>query len=219
MKDDKISLSGQAQKIAEALYRVTDLLPDKEPLKWQLRVDAVELFDFLILREQKEISDAKNIFSLAKHLVRMLQLACASSAYVSSINFEVLRREYLSLSDSLENQVESEKNKLQSESFILPEYNGQFLTDKSSANGHLPTGGYVLNHNGQSPEPIILKERKRKILSLIKNGDWLNIREISDSLPEFGDKSIQRDLLEMVSDGVLKKTGDKRWRKYALLVV
>ena len=124
MKDEKengvlLPLSDRAEKIAEALYRVTDLLPDKEPLKWQLRVDAVELFDFLILREQKEIFDAKNIFSLVKRLVRTLQLACASSAFVSSINFEVLRREYLSLSDSLENQIESEKNKLQSGEYAV----------------------------------------------------------------------------------------------------
>ncbi len=254
MKDENengmlLSLSDRAQKIAEALYRVTDLLSDKEPLKWQLRIDAVELFDFLILREQKEIFDAKNIFGLVKRLVRTLQLACASSAFVSSINFEVLRREYLSLSDLLENQVESEKNKLQSESFILPEYNGQFLSDKvlslskdksiingqsyvlNNHNGHPPAGGPKEkelinkadngqeNTNGQKGlgSEIVLKERKRKILSLIKNGDWLNIREISDSLPEFGDKSIQRDLLEMVSAGVLKKIGDKRWRKYALV--
>lgn len=236
----------RVQKITEALYRVTELLPEKEPLKWQLRVDAVELFDFLILKERKEIFEAKNIFALIRRLARTLQLACASSAHVSSINFEVLRREYLSLSDSLENQIESEKNKIQSGEFAienilpeepvgLPEYNGQLITDKSNANGQ----PYVLNnHNGQKEKElikvsnngnngngngngngtdIVLKERKRKILSLIKGGDWLSLREISDFLPEFGDKSIQRDLVELVNAGMLRKAGDKRWRKYALV--
>ncbi len=47
MKDEKEILPigellcDRIQKITEALYRVTDLLSDKEPLKWQLRDSAI----------------------------------------------------------------------------------------------------------------------------------------------------------------------------------
>lgn len=122
----------------------------------------------------------------------------------------------------------------------IPSSNGQTI----DSNGHPPASGLIANgHNGQGEkesketketefpigfpignsvsksngQPIILKERKRKILSLMKEDKWTSIREISVSLPELGAKSIQRDLLEMADAGILKKIGDKRWRKYSLV--
>jgi len=248
MKDENENLpSGEllcnrAQKITEALYRVTDLFSEKEPLKWQLRDNAVELLDFLMVAEEKELIAAENISYSIRKMSRLLQLAYSSSAFISSINFEVLRREYLSLNDSFKNQLKRQKEELDS--------NGHSLISRFDSNGqHLLSNG----HNGQSdknelvPEKkpdikadnnidykkdtIVLKERKRRILDLISakggsasggkdnnanNSDkWLTIREISSSLPEFSPKSIQRDLLEMVDSGILKKIGDKRWRKYS----
>ncbi|MDP3052019.1 MAG: hypothetical protein Q8N42_00765 [bacterium] len=232
------------KKITEALYRVTELYSDKEPLKWQMRTTGLELFNFLTSNEEKEIFDANKIFDLIRQLNRLLQLAYSSSTFVSSINFEILRREYLSLSDSIATQMEKRKQEFLSLENLLPisigqtaDSNGQQLLD----NGHngQATVGSSTSHiqdeqNGQSPEPalsvgrlaegqpILLKERKRKILTLIKDNNadnsdkWMTIREISSSLPEYGGKSIQRDLLELVEAGVLKKAGDKRWRKYAV---
>ncbi len=230
-------LAERVKKISEALYRVTELYSDKEPLKWQMRTTGLELFNFLTSNEEKEIFDANKIFDLIRQLNRLLELAYVSSTFVSSINFEILRREYLSLSDSIAKQMEKRKQEFLSLENLLPvsigqtaDSNGQTAID----NGHngqeekeskelketeFPIGNSVSKSNGQ---PIFLKERKRKILTLIKDNNadnsdnWLTIREISSSLPEYGGKSIQRDLLELVESGVLKKAGDKRWRKYAV---
>jgi len=234
------------KKITEALYRVTELYSDKEPLKWQMRTTGLELFNFLTSNEEKEIFDANKIFDLIRQLNRLLQLAYASSTFVSSINFEILRREYLSLSESISEQAKKRKQEFLSLENLLSlsqlpdmpipdsigqgnESNGQQLLD----NGHngqqpevqeQPTVGSSTSHiqDEQNTQPILLKERKRKILTLIKdnnannNDEWLTTHEISSSLPEYGGKSIQRDLLELVEAGVLKKAGDKRWRKYAV---
>jgi hypothetical protein len=235
----------RVQKITEALYRVTEFFPDKEPLKWQLRCDAIEIFDFLMSSEdKKEIFRINNILFLIRKIERILQLTSSFGGYIPSINFEVLRREYLSLADSLQIQSRDQEKELYSSAIenILPA-----SSPVSESNGHLPvvennSNGHSLvdnGHNGQegkyeenkesnnkveenenenrNGQPILLKERKRKILNLVKENEWISIREILVSLPEFGPKSIQRDLLEMVEAGILKKTGDKRWRKYSLV--
>jgi hypothetical protein len=249
----------KVQKITEALYRVTEFFPDKEPLKWRLRSDAIEIFDFLFSSEdKKEIFDIENVLNLIRRIDRALQLASSFGAYMLSVNFEILRREYLSLADSLQNQFEAEKQEsytLESIKNILPassfrqspdngfDSNGHSLTGELIDNGHNGHNGQdekpaikpitqkkeiksslknTNPDNGQNPQPdeeqpILLKERKRKILNLIKENDWISTREIAASLKEFGEKSIQRDLLEMVGAGILKKTGDKRWRKYSLV--
>ncbi len=133
MKDEKENapagefLCDRAQKITEALYRVTNLLADKEPLKWQLRDNAIKFLDFLMFSEDQELMGAENIFYSIRKISRLLQLAYSSSAFVSSINFEVLRREYLSLSDSFENQLKRQKEEINS--------NGHSLTSGFDSNG------------------------------------------------------------------------------------
>lgn len=240
------NVSERIQKLTEALYRVTELFTDKEPLKWQLRINAVELFDFLITKEKEELFDARQAFELTERISRLLKLAYEASFFVSNINFEILRREYISLSDSLKLQIEDKKIIFS----LNPASNGQSTIDNDFHNGQFN------NHNGhkgqkdaqteteikmekeltsiqekqeiKSPvenmtsmvsnnkQAIVLKERKRKILSLLGENVWVSISEICGSLPEIGAKSVQRDLLEMVQAGILKKEGDKRWRKYSL---
>lgn len=259
----KIMCRDKVQKITEALYRVTEFFPDEEPLKWRLRNASLEIFDFSASWENKnkdEIFGVENILNLIQRIDSALQLASSFGGYIPSINFEILRREYLSLAESLQSQFQDKSQELrvlESVKSLLPvslpakdfDSNGQSNGQSENSNGHLPTGEFIDNgHNGQNRQTnennitstsvvdveknpigdrISKKERKRKILGLIsakggsapggKENEWISVHEISSSLPEFGEKSIQRDILEMVEAGILKKTGDKRWRKYSLV--
>jgi len=161
---------------------------------------------------------------LAKKISCFLKLAYDSSAFIYAINFEILRQEYLNLGDSLKLHIEDKK--------IIFNLNPVSNGHSSDSNGHLPDyNGHKkqkdnveqsqqieqIEQTGQPQQPIVLKERKRKILSLLDKNEWRNIRDICHSLPGLATKSVQRDLLEMVGAGILKKEGNKRWRKYSVV--
>jgi hypothetical protein len=61
-----------------------------------------------------------------------------------------------------------------------------------------------------------LSARVQSILEILKVGGSLGIRDISANLPEYSEKMIQRELLDLVSRGAVKKTGLKRWSRYSL---
>ncbi len=219
MSSDKI------QKLTEALYRVTELFPDKEPLKWQLRNNSVEILDFFISIENKEIFNPGNIFDLFRKINRLLELASSSNAFISNINFEILRREYLCLIEEI-NKMRFPKEIMSPKSLLVIS-NGQNIVHNGQRNGHnrhLPTDGEKVikkeenkeNNNGQSSIPVLSKNREKQIISVIKPNEWKTIQEIAASLPNISIKNIQRGLLGMVEAGILKKEGDKRWRKYSL---
>jgi len=74
---------------------------------------------------------------------------------------------------------------------------------------------------------ILKNKRREEILSVIKdklkdniNLSGLTITDIKSNghemLSSCSEKTLQRELVSMVLDGVLKKTGDKRWSKYSL---
>ncbi len=58
--------------------------------------------------------------------------------------------------------------------------------------------------------------RKNLILSVLKKGDRLTIKDFTKVISNCSEKTIQRELLQMVSDGVLKKEGERRWSTYSL---
>ena len=70
---------------------------------------------------------------------------------------------------------------------------------------------------------ILKKERRFEIIQVIK-ASILHEVTITDIkvksrgvLAQCGEKTLQRELISMVRDGVLKKTGEKRWSKYSIV--
>ncbi len=58
--------------------------------------------------------------------------------------------------------------------------------------------------------------RRNTILKLIKDKHEVTIKDITSIISDCSEKTIQRELLSLVESGVLKRTGEKRWSKYAL---
>lgn len=95
--------------------------------------------------------------------------------------------------------------------------NLSFMSDKSDKRQN----GILNNQNKKSDMDMIKKERRFEIVNAIrnKNGE-ATITDIKTNakgvLKDCGEKTLQRELVSMVKDGVLKKEGDKRWSKYKL---
>ena len=59
-------------------------------------------------------------------------------------------------------------------------------------------------------------DRRKIILTLIKEKPALTVKDIVKSIPSVSEKTIQRELLAMVSENVLIKRGERRWSTYSL---
>ncbi len=89
-----------------------------------------------------------------------------------------------------------------------------FMSDKS------PKGQNPMSTK-KADTDMMKKERRFEIVNIIKNNN--NVATIADIrnnvkgvLKDCGEKTLQRELMAMVADGVLKKEGEKRWSKYLL---
>ena len=58
--------------------------------------------------------------------------------------------------------------------------------------------------------------RRNSILKIIKDKKEVTIKDISEMISDCSEKTIQRELINLVSEGVLKRVGEKRWSKYML---
>ena len=73
---------------------------------------------------------------------------------------------------------------------------------------------------------VLKRERRQEIMNILKGHASLNpngftITDIKNlatgAVASCGSKTLQRELVSMVKNGILIKTGDKRWSKYSLV--
>lgn len=59
-------------------------------------------------------------------------------------------------------------------------------------------------------------ERKKAILELLQNKEKINVKDATEVIQGCSEKTLQRELLSLVKQGVLKKEGERRWSTYSL---
>ena len=75
----------------------------------------------------------------------------------------------------------------------------------------------TVNNLIKDKEAFKRSNRQNIILSLLKKKKELTIKDISQIIKDCSEKTIQRELISFINAGVLKKTGQRRWSKYALV--
>ena len=224
IKDIYSYVTDKVQKITSALYRVTDLLSDKEPIKWTLRDKAIGLYDELVsIKNTKDkdrlLDDSLKSFS---QITKSLELI-SSGVCISNRNFEILKREYSLLRDF----IEGKKSDMANDPKILlemPMFNNkkkqetnEFIDTRLQSSSTPDFDEPKTNpfYGAIKPQEIDSQSRKGKVLDLLKSGLAKSVNEIAVNFNgEVGEKSIQRDLLDLVKMGKISAIGDKRWRKY-----
>ncbi|MBI5742212.1 MAG: hypothetical protein HZA25_00010 [Candidatus Niyogibacteria bacterium] len=291
-KENSIShfayISDRARRITEALYRVTDLFSDEEPVKWLLRNDAVKIFSRLSALEDNVLSarvkDIEGVSQVIGRILQSLELA-SSGAFISHINFEVLKREYSALKEFIgantavllpQPQVDL-KDALSAPVFAIgtadkPQITSPYqpIVERSGASEESVK---ILNKNAKDAavkseaffeeqglsektvsgsenvkdipvkkiatpvSSVMVREvkknadlgaidgenearlaRQKKIMDFVKNNGWVGVGDVSVVFAKsISEKTIQRELMAMADAGILRKAGDKRWRRYACI--
>lgn len=57
-------------------------------------------------------------------------------------------------------------------------------------------------------------DREKTVLNFFKDNRKMTVKDISVLLPQYGEKTIQREILRLVANGILSKSGKKRWALY-----
>lgn len=61
------------------------------------------------------------------------------------------------------------------------------------------------------------KDRREAVLSILQSKGQVSIKDISVMVRGVSEKTIQRELAALIAEGVVSKTGERRWSTYALV--
>lgn len=211
----------KTEKIVSAIYLVTSLLKDNEPMKWELREGSMTLLSLLMTLNGTEPVDKNRLiqsfFSSSVQMISFLNISFISGL-ISEMNSSVLIHEINSLMEYLKaNSISS----THPAGFILSDT--FFKVDDSQASQvEVGKGHHVLGGPSKSLKnnDILVKDkknvRKNSILSLLKKDSHLTIKDFVKVIADCSEKTIQRELMDLVEKGVVKREGERRWSTYSL---
>jgi len=66
------------------------------------------------------------------------------------------------------------------------------------------------------PADIRHSSRRNTILELLQDKAFVTVKDVTDTIQGCSSKTLQRELLSLVNEGILKKEGERRWSTYSL---
>ncbi|MDE2399405.1 MAG: hypothetical protein KGL67_00090 [Patescibacteria group bacterium] len=213
-KTDLLSNSyPKLKKLITALYIVTDIMDKDEPIRLKLRTFGVEILSDINSVSRTELNQK------VKNILSFLDIASTISL-ISEMNFNILKKEFIELSESLEEKKESNQSgHTWLEEFLKPnepvEQVGLRLPKTHENKKNLT----FINKDDNSSS-ISRKQRRDGIIQAIRdnggNGTIADVKIKTSGQLSTSEKTLQRELVSMVQEGILSKTGEKRWSRYFL---
>ena len=236
--EEIVSIKEKVSMLTEALYRTTDLFSDAEPLKWSLRESALKIFqEIFALGDSSSIDEPRRLYSIVTGIALMrnkIDLA-SSGTFITRANFDVLKREYSSLEEKL--SVDRLKDrwvplsitnfaKLPTASSSLSAKNDLEIVEAKKPlendSQHIPLVSNIVPPKVEYKRHDIgqqqnMSDRKGTLLEAIKKMGPSSVGDLAKIIGQsVSEKTIQRDLNALAESGVLKREGERRWRRYFL---
>ena len=199
-------------KLITALYIVTDIIDKDEPVRTKLRTLGANLLTDIGFKSRTDLIGQVHL------ILSFLDISLAVRL-ISEMNFNILKKEFTELSQALEGNDKTKE--------INNVWLKEFLEEKEEKRMNLENKKLELNnnntHNNSKGEDRSesKKERRGDILKAIREqGGSATITDIKNHnlalFSKVSEKTLQRELIAMVGEGILAKLGEKRWSKYSL---
>jgi hypothetical protein len=214
---------------------VTDCMETDDALKGKLRLLGVQLLSniyelnlfkpgFAESHMRASLNNISEIFSFVDISNTM--------GYISDMNTSILKKEFNILVEELNAHLPKEKSfpfTLDEKMFNLPPEvsRTENLSFKENPIKRTNTMSFINNKTSSNVlyKPLsfidhkkVKSDRIEKIISIIKEKNEASIKDISTSFPDCSEKTIQRELNDLIEKGQIKKSGDKRWSRYSIIV-
>lgn len=179
-------------KLTLAVYKVTNLLPPKEPLRYQIREKAGDILAKLILGNPNEkLLDREGIIEDIKIINGFFDIARAQK-WIDPLNFRILKHEYSKISEDISQyKPEVKQEKVYKEIKI----------NRAKAN--------FINNN--------LSSRQKRLIEILKSKGSMRLAEIHVFFPQVNERTLRRDFQVLISRNIVKRFGQGKQMFYELV--
>ena len=201
-------------------------------MKWELRDKGMDLLSSSFTASSSLPGDKNSViqslFTAALETISLLNV-CRVSHLISEMNHRIVVREIDQvvglLKDRLTSNAENAGYVLSEQFFRTPDLFSSGFSDgkgngskdiKHSHIGQIEKSSNKGISNGQVIVQQKKSQRQEQIISVLKGQGNLTIKDFSKVIKDCSEKTIQRELIELLEKGIIKKDGERRWSRYSL---
>lgn len=264
----------KTERLARAIYLITNFFSDNEPIKWNLRRESIDLLENFSRFTDSTDTHSSVDLSFIKHSLKnsLATLGVAhTGGLISEMNFSILRHEYETLLTELEAELGDDGKHtsllfpkdffevsggegasagatryLYGATYDRPRERAQTASiDPASATQETDVRApedtvattsprEATTPQGQ-PKPLKdIKDTKRTraperapttdsssrtnrrdvILQLVKDRKEISVKDVAREIQDVSEKTLQREVVALVDEGVLERVGSRRWSRY-----
>lgn len=204
----------KTEKLTSALHLITDVIDKEEPVCRLLRQSGLRILSGVVsLGTQSSLNNSDNVKSRIVETVSLLGVAYRSG-FISEANHTLLEAEYIELGifvDTHKNAFSEVDMAVSKELLNVPYPKEIYQRDVQRQFKRQPSNK-IKKSNGTRHS-----ERREAILKLFEKKDKIIIKDVSKIITNCSEKTLQRELISLVDQGVLKKEGERRWSAYFLV--
>jgi len=197
-----------ARKIGSTLCLATEILGQNEPLRHKIRTEVVRLISNTVsLSSGEALTVMQNKRDLKDSIGQLLSCSALLKdiRVINQTTLQVLERDFAVLGTH-SGQVDKSKDFTMTSAGVelAKRWNPrEVVRPPASSAGRVALAAST--------------ERRTKILQLLGERGPSSVSDLAKYIEGCSDKTIQRELVSMLSVGLLKKTGERRWSRYSLL--
>lgn len=214
-------LHKKSERIASAIFLVSNIISDGELLKTKLRTISLDTVSLCVAIKDSMNNDkfqaVKLLEKKVSELISLLDIASVSGL-VSEMNASIIKKElgvFLALiSDNY-------KTFFVNHTGLSGDFFGELnkSIESNVKDNFLENNNYVLNGIIKKDEKDRLDrkaQRSKHILDLISKKGLVSIKDIAMSIKGCSEKTVQRELNSLIKEGLIEKVGERRWSKYSM---
>lgn len=233
---DFIDIYNRSYRLAAAVFMISNVMDQDEALRTKIKNLSLNLVSVSINLKDINFLDVKKlIIDIEKNSLELMSMLDIASVvgFISKMNADILREEFQSFllelgrfSEKFENNKNVSVKGLFAETVFTNLNNNLERINaegdrkanevyKNDSKNILENGGIdnKINGNGHKRKDV----RKNIVLEFIKGHDNVSIKDIAPNINGCSEKTIQRELIGLINEGKIKKTGERRWSRYSVV--
>lgn len=228
---DFTKIYNKSYRLAAAIFAISNVMDKDEDLKVRIKNLSLELVKLSVSLKDANFINGQNLLKEVEKnsLMLMSMLSIASvSGMISKMNGDVIRSEFESFisevkdfADKLEGgKSVSVKNIFNPNNVLVEKFEQEEVVPQVQTvkGDHLLETDHSVDfkkgsnkENGHKRKDL----RRNTILEFIKGHPNVSIKDIVPNIVGCSEKTIQRELINLINEGVVRKMGERRWSRYS----
>ena len=222
---DFMDIYNKSYRLAAAVFLISNVIENNDELKTKMKKLSLDLVSMSVNLKDISFDQTNNLLrgieKNALELISMLDIASVSGL-ISEMNGRVIKGEFQAFISELNKfsdksnedknssvkSIFTEPNKLITENNFEKTYSGNNTDQSEIVKNNL----IIKNGNGHKRKDT----RKNMILEFIKGHNNTSIKDIVPNITGCSEKTVQRELIALISENKIKKVGERRWSRYSV---